>query len=280
MLAQGAELKRFEAVEQHMGTLVRIRLYAQSSVLAQRGLDAAFARIRDLDEKLSDYKPDSELMKLCRSSGPTTVSPDLFRVIEQATQVSEATGGAFDITLGPVIALWRKAVADKRMPPEEARKEALTHCGYQRIKFDRKKHTVELPPGTLLDLGGIAKGFAAHEAIAVLKAHGLPRAMVAVSGDIAAGEPPPKRLGWNIEATGKVVTLRNATISTSGDQEQFVEIDGERYSHIVDPKTGLGLRNSREVSIQAREGAFADALATACSIIECSAKLLKHFNAE
>lgn len=282
LVLQGAPLERFEAVEPHMGTLVQIRLYARDAVTAQRAFESAFRRVRELDEKLSDYRPDSEWMRLSRSpkNTPVKVSDDVLRVIEHAQEIAATTNGAFDVTIGPLVSLWREASKTKQLPSASAIAHARERCGYPHLQIDKRKRSVTLlRDQMLLDAGGIAKGYAASEVVRRLRSIGISRVLVAVSGDIAVGDPPPGKEGWIIQAGSQSHTLRNCAVSTSGDDEQFVEIDGVRYSHIVDPATGLGLRNSGAVSITASHGAVADALATACSVRACTPELLARFRA-
>jgi FAD:protein FMN transferase len=260
MLACAARAERFEAAEPHMGTVARITVYARDA----SAIPAAFARIHDLDEKLSDYKPDSELNRVCRTAHdrPVHVSEDLFRVLEASQNLAKITSGAFDVTIGPVTHLWRIGKT-----PDAA---TLARCGYRNLILDRKNRTVSLKVAQMqLDLGAIAKGYAADEAIATLRARGVTRALVAISGDIVAGDPPPDKKGWTIEvdSTGGHLTLANAAVSTSGDSEQHLVRDGVRYSHIIDPKTGLGLTNPITVTVIARRGIDADPLATAISVL-------------
>lgn len=260
VMCAAAHAERFEAVEAHMGTLVRITIYAPDAA----ALPAAFARIRDLDGKLSDYKPDSELNQLCRTGHdrPVRVSADLFRVLEVAQKLAVRTGGAFDVTVGPVTHMWRRGRTPDR--------ETLARCGYRNLVLNRTRRTVFLKlAGMQLDLGGIAKGYAADEAMAALRARGVTCALVAVSGDIVAGDPPPGVPAWRVgvqPGSGELL-LRNAAVSTSGDTEQFLETGGVRYSHIIDPKTGLGLTTHIAVTVVARHGIDADALATAISVL-------------
>ncbi|HUQ95347.1 MAG TPA: FAD:protein FMN transferase [Bryobacteraceae bacterium] len=264
-VAGAGELQRFEAVEPHMGTLVRITLYAPDAATASHGFKAAFGRIRQLDETLSDYKPDSELSRL-RAGPAVRVSADLYRVLTAAQRIAKDTNGAFDVTLGPAVRLWRAARREGRLPSEQERRAALAKCGYQSLEL--KKKTVRmLKAGMQLDVGGIAKGYAAGEALAVLGALHMRRALVAVSGDLAIGAPPPGKRGWRVQARQQTLELRNCAVSTSGDREQFVEVGGKRYSHIIDPKTAIGLESSQEVTVIARQGSIADALATAISVM-------------
>jgi thiamine biosynthesis lipoprotein len=251
--------ERFEGVEPHMGTLVRITIYAPDA----SPMRAAFSRIAQLDDELSDYKPESELNRLCRTHGQAVrVSEDLFRVLEASLKLSALTDGAFDVTVGPVTHLWRLG--------KIANAETLGRVGWRNVVLDKKRRTVELKiAGIELDLGAIAKGYAADEGLRTLRGLGVRRALIAVSGDIAAGDGPPGTRGWRVglEPAGGEIFLKNAAVSTSGDAEQFRKIGGVRYSHIIDPKTGLGLRSAIAVTVVARRGLDADPIATAISVM-------------
>jgi len=262
----------FEAVEPHMGTLFRIKLYAAGAEQAKAAFHAAFARIAGLDAALSDYRPESELNRVCRTAAGTPIpaGADLFRVLAASRKLAEETDGAFDVTLGPVIRLWRQARRDQRLPDPAALRDAAAHCGYRKLHLDAGRHTVMLDePGMQLDLGGIAKGYAADAALEVLAGLGIHRALVAASGDLAFGEPPPGQRGWKIglDSPSCTLELANAAVSTSGDEEQHLDAAGRRYSHIIDPATSMGLAQPITVTIVARRGVDADALATAVSVL-------------
>jgi thiamine biosynthesis lipoprotein len=251
--------ERFEGVEPHMGTLVRITIYSKEA----SPMRAAFGRIAELDEKLSDYKADSELNRLCRTHDQAVnISEDLFHVLEASEKLSRLTDGAFDVTIGPVTHLWRLGKTPNA--------ETMARVGWRNLVLDRKHRTAELKlAGMQLDLGAIAKGYAADEALKTLRGLGVTRALIAVSGDIAAGDAPPGARGWRVglEPAGGEIILRNGAVSTSGDTEQFRQIDGVRYSHIIDPKTGLGLTSAIAVTVVARRGLDADPIATAVSVM-------------
>jgi len=267
LTACAADLREFEAVEPHMGTLFRITLYAADEQRAAAAFRAAFDRVRELDEILSDYKPDSELNQISVGH-PAKVSEDLFHVLAASQQLAEETGGAFDVTLGPVIRLWREARKNNRLPDRAALDEAGGRCGYRKLRLDRANRTVTLEQaGMQLDVGGIAKGYAADAALAVLKDLGIRSALVAASGDLAFGDPPPGQRGWKIGAGSAVLELRNAAVSTSGDAEQGLDAGGKRYSHIIDPITRMGLTSGITVTIVAPTGILADGLATAVSVL-------------
>jgi FAD:protein FMN transferase len=258
-----AEPQRFEAVEPHMGTLVRIQIYASGEAQAKAAFRAAFDRIAQLDAILSDYRPDSELNRLPRQPGA-----DLFRVLESAQQLAADTGGAFDVTLGAVTRLWRDARREHRLPDAAALRDALRHCGFRKLHLDTATRTLTVDdPALRLDVGGIAKGYAADEALSALTRSGIRSALVAISGDLAFSDAPPGRRGWKMDAGGSVRELSNAAVSTSGDAEQHVEVDGRRYSHIIDPATGMGLTHSITATVIAPHGIDADGLATAVSIV-------------
>jgi thiamine biosynthesis lipoprotein len=257
-------LREFEAVEAHMGTLVRIQLYAADEGQARAAFQTAFARIRELDEELSDYRPESELNRVTREAvgRPVKVSRDLFRVLEASQQIAAESGGAFDVTIGPLTHLWRKG----KVPESAAIREALARCGYQKMHLDATAGTVQFDrPDMQLDAGAIAKGFAADEALAVITRLGISRALVAASGDLAFSDAPPGREGWRIGVGGfgEVVTRRFGAASTSGADEQHVG----RYSHIIDPRTGMGLESGIVVTVLARRGIEADAMSTAVSVL-------------
>ena len=272
-------MQRFEFKQPHMGTLFTITLYAPDEVRARDGADAAFAKIAAIDRTMTDYDPDSELMQLSRKpvGDPVTVSDALFDILQQSQRVAELSDGAFDVTIGPVVRQWRRTRRTGTLPTPEALARVRAAVGWQKLKLDPGKQTVTLTvPGMQLDLGGIAKGYAADQALAVLKGQGVSRALVAASGDIAVGEPPPGKRNWRV-AVGKldgkgdrparILFLNHAAVSTSGDAEQFVEIEGKRYSHIIDPRTGVGLTERLQVTVIGRRATDTDAFATATSVL-------------
>ena len=271
---------RYEFQRIRMGIPVKISLYATDDDTAKHAAQAAFARIKQLDRILSDYDPDSELRQLCSQAGndrDIAVSNDLKVVLEHSLRVSHETGGAFDVTVGPLVKRWRKARRKKQLPTAEALTEARAAVGYESVVLDAQSSKVRLiKPNMQLDLGGIAKGYAADQALGELKKHGVTRALIDAGGDIVVGDPPPGKAGWRIgmaplqkrdDPPSRFVTLKNAGIATSGDAWQFVEIDGKRYSHIIDPKTGYGLTERSSVTVIAADGITSDALASAVSVL-------------
>ncbi|MDQ6665459.1 MAG: FAD:protein FMN transferase [Acidobacteriota bacterium] len=255
-----------------MGTLIRIKLYAEDQKRAAAAFQAAFERIHELDETLSDYKPDSELNRIARTAvaAPVAISGDLFHVLAASQRLAKESGGAFDVTLGPVIRLWRESRNRRELPDEKALRDAGNRCGFTKLHLNAREQTVLLDQaGMQLDVGGIAKGYAADQALACLKSLGIRSALIAASGDLAFGGAPPGKRGWKIGIDSGVLELANAAVSTSGDTEQHLDLNGARYSHIVDPSTGMALTNRILVSVKAPRGVDADGLSTAISILGC-----------
>ncbi len=273
-----APLQRFSFQEPHMGTLFRIVLYAPNEAAAKKAAKEAFARVAELNRIMSDYLADSELMQLCKHAGedPVHVSRDLFTILQKAEEISKLSDGAFDVSVGPVVRLWRVARKTKKLPDPEALKRALAKVDYRKIRLDSERRTVQLLVlGMLLDLGGIAKGYAADAILEVLRRHGITRALAAAGGDVTVGDAPPDAKAWKVAiaplesggTTQHYLALRNAAVSTSGDLNQNVEIDGIRYSHIVEPKTGMALTGRRSATVIASTGTWADGMATAACVL-------------
>lgn len=262
-----------------MGQPIKIILYAPDEPSANRAAEAAFDRIAQLDRVMSDYQPESELSRLSATAGSgraVPVSDDLWRVLDRSQRLAERTDGAFDITVGPYVRLWRRARREKELPTDARLDEARRAVGYRHLRLDEPGRTAELlVPGMRLDLGGIAVGYAVDEAMAVLRQQGIARALIDASGDILVSEPPPGETGWTIGigpldaegAPSRYLHLRMAAVTTSGDAFQHVVIGGRRYSHIVDPHTGLGLTDRSSVTVVADDCITADSFATAVSVL-------------
>lgn len=262
-----------------MGTEFVIVMFTDDVAAGDRAAAAAFARIDALDTILSDYLPMSEVSRLARTAGlgsATAVSDDLWAVLWQSRRWSVRTGGAFDVTVGPLSRLGRWSARRGIRPPPERLAEARAAVGVEQLVLDPASHTVRLVgPKMRLDFGGIGKGYAADEALAVLRDHGVTRALIDAGGDLVIGGAPPGKAGWRVAipalADGtlgtRVVALKETAVATSGDQFRHVWVDGRRVSHIVDPDQGTGLTERRIVTVVSGRGTDADALATAVSVL-------------
>jgi thiamine biosynthesis lipoprotein len=272
-------LQRFSRTERHMGADFTIKLYAADDETGEQALKTAFAVVAEYDKLMSDYNAESELSQLSQKSptrSPQKVSRPIFDVLSRASDISDKTDGAFDVTVGPLTKLWRRAKRQKELPEADELKTSLAAVGWKKVQLDKDQQTVALvKPGMRLDLGGIAPGYAADQVLALLRERGIKSALADASGDVALGDPPPGEAGWKVglaslKADGppeRFVTLANCAIATSGDAFRGVEIGGVRYSHIVDPKTGVGLKHRSSVTVLAHDCTTADALATAVSVL-------------
>ena len=277
--ASGETLQRFEFTRVEMAVPFRIVLYAPHEAAARAASEEAFERIAELNDVLSDYLPTSELRRLCATAGEgraVPVSDDLWRVLASAQHYAQLSDGAFDVTVGPVVRLWRRARRIRELPDPDLLAAAQRAVGYHLMRLDSVTRSVELTaPEMLIDLGAIGKGYAVDEALEVLAAHGITRAMVDGGGDLAVGDPPPSAEGWLIavapleadQPPEMYLYLSHAAIATSGDAWQAVEIDGVRYSHLVDPRTAMAMTEPTSVTVVAADCLSADALASAVSIL-------------
>lgn len=260
-----------------MGVRLQITVYSDSAEIAGNAIQKAVAQVKKCNRIFSDYSRNSEVVQLARNSPSqaTKVSPELFYLLTEAQTVNRSTNGAFDVTLGKLTKLWRNARKDRKLPEPEVLTKALAEIGMQQVVLNPENRTVRTKTDLEFDFGGIAKGYAADLAMESLREDGLSIALIDLGGDLAVGDPPPEKLGWNIaiaplkksEPISRFITVSNCGIATSGDMEQFVEIDGKRYSHILDPKTGLGLQRRSSVTVIAEDATQADALASAYSVM-------------
>ncbi len=274
-----SQLHHFNFNEPEMGVNFGLKFCARDKSTARRAAKEAYNRIEALNAIFSDYEPDSELNRLTRQpvGRPVKVSPELFAILLRAKALSRETKGAFDVTSGPYTKLWRQARRQNRLTGLAALKQASQSVGHEKFRLNSTTHTATcLAPNMHLDLGGIAKGWASDEALAVLRKHGIRSALCAASGDIAIGDSPPSKKAWEVgiralDKQGNIydrtLRLRNCAVSTSGDTVQFVEIAGQRYSHIVNPLTGKGLTNRIMVTVIAGNATETDSQATVISVL-------------
>lgn len=270
----GQELNRYEFSSVHMGTEFQIILYAKNDSLSQTAADAAFSKIEDLNSILSDYIDDSELNSLSNTAGTNHtihVSDPLFYILKRSEEISNHTNGFFDITIGPFSKIWRgiNRELDPNLPDKQELKLAQERVGYQYIELNDENQTVKLlKSGMRLDPGGIGKGFASDQGLETIREYGISKALINAGGDISVGDPPPEKDGWKIaipvfNQPHINLIISNKAVITSGSLHQHVEIDGVKYSHIINPKTGLGNTNQIQVTVVSKNGTDADAYATA-----------------
>ncbi|ACT93781.1 FAD:protein FMN transferase [Dyadobacter fermentans] len=271
-----------------MGSPFKLVFYAANDSIARIAANNAFGRVEELNEIMSDYRDGSEINRLSATSGSgkwVPVSKDLFDILAISQDISAKTGGVFDATLGPVVQMWRRATRKGIFPPEDEIRDALARTGYTKMKMDARTRSIMLTQkGMRLDIGGLGKGYAAEEAIKELQKLGITSAMMDAGGKIVLTNPPPGSKGWNINVSNgsdslAAMQLSNVALATSGPTYRYMEYKGVRYSHIVDPKTGIGLLFHVRTTVISPDGTIADALATAFSVagIQKSKRYLKRF---
>jgi len=262
-----------------MDTLVTVTGVSNSKENAEKAIDAALAEIEKLDRLLNFFSPESEVSHINKNAGISVikVTPDMLDVLDMSLMVSKNTEGAFDVTIGPVITLYD--FYKKIKPEDSVIKKNLSFVNYKDLIIDRNESAVFLKKrGMLIDLGGISKGYAADKAVEVLKRKGIHAGLVSVAGDIKAFGLKPDGRPWKIgirnpRAKGQeddilaTIELRDMAISTSGDYERFFILNGRRYHHLLNPKTGCPAEESQSVSIITNRAVFTDAFATGIFIL-------------
>ncbi|HZL36134.1 MAG TPA: FAD:protein FMN transferase [Tepidisphaeraceae bacterium] len=281
--SKAPSLSRFEYSAPKMGTIFGLTLYASDKGAADRAAAACWARVDQLEQTLSDWRPSSEISLLSQQTlngpmaAPVPVSEDLYYMLERSLEAARLSDGDFDITVGPLVRLWRRSQQLVQLPKPSRIEAAKRSVGYRFIKLDPAHRSVQLlAPRMVLDVGGIAKGYTSMQVLKLLRERfGITRALCGAAGDIHAGDPPPGKSGWVVRLEsledkskpGVYVRLHNYGISTSGDTERFVIIDGVRYSHIISPKTGLGLTDRIAVTVIAPDSTTTDWMSTAVSVM-------------
>jgi len=267
-----------------MGTFARAVVIAEDLSTAKKCIETAFEEINKVDDLMSDYKSDSEINRVNKDGFKTAVrlSQSTYEVLQRSIQFSKLTDGAFDVTVGPLVDLFRAAKDKEVLPSEDDISQAKSKVGFEKLKLDDQNQAVQFTvEGMRLDLGGIAKGYAIDRAIEAMQSHGAIGGMVDIGGDIRCfGAPLKNKPHWTIglqnpnveqDTPDQKLTLKlklaNGAVATSGDYQQFVIIEGKRRSHIIDRKTGASAQGLSSVTIIADNATDADALATAVSVM-------------
>lgn len=259
-----------------MGSRCEITLEAENEPAAARAAGKAFEQIQRIERVLSDYNPGSESMLLMQREPNTAhpISAMLLEVLLLSMDIHKASAGSFDPTVGGITHLWRAAARAGTIPTTYELDRARTRVGMEHLQVNDLARTVRFDqPGMILDFGGIGKGYAARMGIELLRELGHPIACVDMGGDLQFGDPPSDNpAGWRVEVmtgldSSQTLTLHNCAIATSGDLERYYEHDGVRYSHIIDPRTGIGIIERRAATVIAQDAAIADALASAVSVL-------------
>ncbi len=258
------------------GIPVEVKGYDTSRGVFQRAALAVEARFEALEQEMSTYRETSLASEINRNAGivPVAVADDTWQVLQSAKQVWTETGGAYDPTVRPLIRAWKAAAAVDRLPDAAILKDARRLTGLEKVVLKTENHTVFFRyPGMSIDLGGIAKGYFCDEGVAILKSYGIRRGLVNAGGDLVAyddrPEPVPFEIGIQSPASDglrRTITLDGGAVMTSGNYERYVTIQGERYSHIINPMTGWPANQCRSITVMGPSGVLADAYATAFAV--------------
>jgi thiamine biosynthesis lipoprotein len=274
--ARSAQWQQYSYSQLHMAMPMRITVWCDSESKAQSACKRAFRRASELVKVFSDYDSGSEIRRLSKQpvGRATPVSDDLLHVLEFSQRLSQRSSGAFAPTASPAIKLWRRARKNRSLPQPAEINGALERVGFENYKIDSAGRTVTLLAAKMeFDFGGIAKGYIGDQVIQTLRKNGIRIARYQAGGDIVLGDSPPETNGWiigvgeNNDGSAKTIQVANCGVSTSGDSQQFVEVEGQRYSHVIAPRTGVGLTSRKSAFVIALSGMQSDALATVGTIL-------------
>lgn len=272
-------------VDKLMGNRFEITVEANSDSEAELFLDLAVNEIKRIEEKLSTYKEHSETNLINNNAGkkPISVSEETFRLIQRSIKISEITQGAFDITYGSIDKrFWNFDTRMKALPDRETAKKLVKLINYKNIILDDKDFTVFLKEeGMRIGFGGIGKGYAAENAKKILISNGVKAGIVNASGDLTAFGKPEGIDCWTIgianpdvvQQSFSTMEITDMAVATSGNYEKFVVIDGKKYSHTIDPKTGYPISGIKSVTIISPNAEISDAFATPVTIMGIKAGL-------
>jgi thiamine biosynthesis lipoprotein len=257
-----------------MGNRFEISVVDDDATAAEEHIDSAVAEIRRIEKLLTTFSDDSQTNDINRNAGiqPVKVDQEVFDLIERSLKISELTQGAFDLTYGSIDkSLWNFDVNMKQLPDRETAMQSVSLINYCNVILDASKSTVFLKEkGMRIGFGGIGKGYAADKAKAVLQMRGVSSGIVNASGDLVTWGTQPNGYPWTIAIADpdhsltpfSTLKISNMAIATSGNYEKYAIINGRKYSHTIDPKTGLPVSGVKSVTIISPSGELADAMAT------------------
>ncbi len=256
-----------------MGTFVEITVWDKDTTNADKAIESAFSKIREIERIASIFKEESEVSILNRQ-GRAKVSSEMYSLLEKACQVGNLTRGAFDITIAPLSILWKEKITKEEIPGEREISSLQKLVNYKNIVFGDDNEIYFKKKGMAVDLGGIAKGYAVDCAILVLKKHKIRNALINAGGDVfVLGKDNIEK--WSIalqsprlkEEILGTINLENKAIFTSGDYERFFEKKGIRYHHIINPRTGYPVEECISVTVITGNSVLADGLATGILVL-------------
>jgi FAD:protein FMN transferase len=303
LLNQFNKNKQYKETRLALGTIAEITIVCEKKEQAGELFNKCFSEIKRIEDKFSVFNKNSEVYKFNnRNQDTIEISPELFYIIKESIKISKQTYGAFDITIMPLIDLWKKAAKQDVLPNTEQINQVLEYIGYKKIVFlseistqaeisEQEKefvipaqagiheseisrnNTIQLPKNMQIDLGGIAKGYVIDRIAKILYNTNIEKFLINIGGDIFCFDSTKK--GWEIGLQNPfdenkifdIFNIKNKAVVTSGDYNRYFEINNKRFSHIIDSRTGLPVKKSLSISIFADTAMYADAIATAISVM-------------
>ncbi|MEL0455877.1 FAD:protein FMN transferase [Flavobacteriaceae bacterium SZ-1-7] len=261
-----------------MGSRFDISVVDQDSISANEDIDLAVAEITRIEKLISSWNPNSQTSEINNNAGikPVQVSEELFGLIERAMAISKLTDGAFDISYASMDKIWKFDGSMTVMPIESEIKNSVAKVGYENIVLNKENRTVFLKlAGMKIGFGAIGKGYAADKAKALLMAKGVPAGIINASGDMNTWGKQPNGSEWKVAITNPLnknkvfalLPITNGAVVTSGNYEKYVEFNGKRFTHIIDPRTGYPSSGIISVTVFAPKAELADALATSVFVM-------------
>ncbi|SDG22040.1 thiamine biosynthesis lipoprotein [Dyadobacter soli] len=273
-----------------MGSLFDITVVAEDSALANAAIDRAETEISRIEDLISEWRPGTQVSEVNRNAGlrPVKVDREVFGLTQRAVRYAKLTGGAFDVSIAAMDRLWRYDGSMTALPDSAAIRRSVANVGYRHIVLDSIHSTIYLAkPGMKIGFGSIGKGYAADKCRELLQSGGITGGIVNASGDLAAWGAQPGGEPWAIGIRNpfkgggmlKVLKIRTGAVATSGSYEKYAEIDGKRYSHIIDPRTGYPSSELTSVTVTGPSAEFANFLSTSIMVVGSreGRKLMKRY---
>lgn len=268
----------FKKQATQMGSIFEFFVVENDSAHAQQLFQSVIAEIERIEDLISEWRPHTQISEVNRQAGicPVRVDKEVFDLTRRAIEYSQMSDGAFDISIAGLNRIWVFDGSMEQLPAQEVIRKSVQHVGYQHIILDSTNSTIFLEKkGMKIGFGSIGKGYAADKGRELLQSIGVKGGIVNASGDVAAWGTQPKNQPWKVGIRNpfkphkmlRILSLKNGSVTTSGSYEKFAEINGRRYSHIIDPKTGWPSTGLTSVSVWGPSAEFANFLSTSIMVL-------------
>lgn len=261
-----------------MGSKFKITLVDKDSISTEKNINKAIDEIIRIEKLISDWKPDSQVSQVNQNAGikPIKVDKEVFELTKRAIYFSEITNGGFDISFAAMDKIWKFDGSMEILPTQEEINKAIAKIGYQNIVLDEENSTIFLKlSGMKIGFGSIGKGYAAQKTRNFMQNLGIKAGIIDASGDMTTWGNQPDNSLWKIGVinpfkrykTADILTMKNGAVTTSGDYEKFILIDGKRYSHIINPKTGYPVTGLTSVTVIGPDAEMCNGYSTSIMVL-------------